>query len=188
MKKNYCVVFFVCMSFFTLLSCNNYAGGDDPVKPKVSIVDDFAADVLDNSASAGVDFTRIKAVKLYNYWDDAGWANLPAKITFYTLDNVKITPKDGDLVFSDIPFKDFTIDSWGNSVEWTSAETGVYNGYPVTIDLRKTLDVSGYKRAVIAYVLEVDEPKVNGGGIQIAFIDKDGNESACMYLSTYVLR
>lgn len=188
MNKNYCLICLLCIPLFILLSCNNYSGGDQPVKPKVSIVDDFASDVLNNTSSADVDFTRIKAIKIYNFWDDAGWANLPAKITFYTLDNVSITKKDGDLVFSDIPFKDFTIDEWGNSIEWTSSDTGVYNGYPVTINLKKTFDISGYKRAIIAYVLEVDEPKTNGGGIQIAFVDKDGNESANMYLSTYVLR
>lgn len=176
--------------FLLLLpSCNNYTTKDVAIKPKVTIEENFADSILNTADSAKVDLKRIKSIKIYNYWCNSGWANMPAKLSLYTLDNVKLTPKEGDLVFSDIPFEDLIIDEWGCPIEWKAEDTGNYSGAPKLFKLGKTLDLTKYKRCIVPYILEVDKEKeIPYGGIQIAFVDKMGKETTNIYLDIFTLR
>ena len=99
---------------------------------------------------------------------------------------MKLTPKEDDLVFSDIPFEDLIIDEWGCPIEWKAEDTGNYSGAPKIFKLGKTLDLTKYKRCIVPYILEVDKAKeIPYGGIQIAFVDKMGNETTNIYLDIF---
>jgi hypothetical protein len=165
-----------CLFFFS--SCNTENTDELAIDTSINYT------VTSSLSNDDCDLTRIKKIKLYNYCCASGWENVPATITFYTKgSSYKKNSKYSDNFFEDIDFSDFYIDSWGHSVTWTSSDTGVWNGSSKVFTLAKTLDLSSFDRLVITYVLEADSTYVNGGGIQIAFVDKDGNESEMIYIS-----
>lgn len=159
-------------------ACNNYSYKDDVPTSSVSYTS------VSTLQKDDCDLSKIKKVKLYNYCCNSGWANTPATLTIYGKSSSYTNVKDTDSFFEDLPFSDFVTDVYGQPLEWTSSDTGVYNGSVKTLNLSKLLDMSDMKRIVLSYSFEATSDFVNGGGIQICFVDKNGNESNYIYISS----
>jgi len=177
---------FVCMMFFAVsalfTSCNEEVSED--FSPELYVHYDIPSTAFKNDTC---DLTKIKSIKIYNYCCSSGWANVPAKLTFYTTETNGVSniykSRKTDESISNLPFSDIVIDEYGYTLEWTLDDTGVYNGSPKTLSLRKIKNVESVARMISVYDLEITSGEfVNGGGIQISFVDKDGNESNQIYL------
>lgn len=177
-KKHLSISLVICALLTLFLSCN------------ADVVDNFSVNSLTQNtipatlAKGDCDLERIKSIKIYNYCCTSGWANLPCTFTLYTHGkSYSPNKKYKDTFFEDISIEDFEIDKWGNSIVWAPEDTGNYSGSPKILSLNKTLNLKKIERLVLTYTLDVSDEFVNGGGIQIAFVDKDGNKSENIYLN-----
>lgn len=180
LKKNIFKIFLISLLVGSLFSCNSDPNEVFDVETKLhyQLVSELKKD------TNKCDLERIKSIKIYDYCCDSGWANLPVTFTLYSAgEKYRPHSKYTDLLFENVPFESYKTDKWGNAIVWSSEDTGNYRGSPKVFSLSKTLNLTKIDRLVLTYTLKVSKKFTNGGGIQIAFVDKDGNESENIYLN-----
>lgn len=130
----------------------------------------------------------ITGIQIWNYCCDDGWANMPCTLALHKCSSVGgkgYTLQAGEMDFAELPFEDLGIDKFGATVEWTQAETGNWSGAPKTFNFKRKVNLKevtnlcvGYELVCLPYYKYGNHAYGgNGGGLRIAFVDKDGNLS-----------